>query len=293
MSPFPARRASLRRRLVKPLTWALLGLLIAVDALIASNISVGLLYFFPLSVAALTFPRRGLIGVVVVCIVGRILFGPTGDPLGLETVSFRFSRHTEVLFNGFFTALGYSAVGTLLLRMRKQMRRLHQLDQEVETDPLTAVGNRRALARVFADLVKNRQEASVLCVDIDHFKKINDTHGHEMGDRVLQQLAERLTLATRGPDLVARSGGEEFVVVLPRTDQDEAAIVAERIRLAICEEPMRIGELALQVTISVGVAAGAPPEPLLARADQALYEAKRTGRNRVVCAPPPGVAAAA
>lgn len=276
------------------MTWALLALLVGFDALISSNISLGLLYFFPLSVAAQTFPRRELVWMVCACIVSRILFGPTGDPLGLVPLTYRLPQQAEYLVNGVMTTLGYSAVGSFLLRMRRQRRRLLQLDLEVETDPLTSVGNRRALSRTLAEQLQMGQEVSVLCVDIDHFKKINDTHGHEMGDRVLQQLALRLANSIRGPDLVARTGGEEFIVVLPGTRADEAAVIAERIRLAVADEPMVAGDLVLAVTISIGVAAGVPQDALLARADEALYQAKHGGRNRVAVAgqPPAGVQAA-
>lgn len=259
----------------------MLAILMAADALVASNISLGLVYFFPLTLGALTFPRRELIALICACIGGRILFGPTGDPLGLATMAYRLPSGGEVAVNLVMTTLGYSTVGSLLLRVRRQRRRLHELAQEVETDPLTAVGNRRALSRNLAALLQKQHEASILCVDIDHFKVINDTWGHEMGDRVLQQLAMRLTAATRGPDLVARTGGEEFIVVLPRTDGDEAALVAERVRQAVCDEPMVVGDLQLPVTVSVGVSTGVPNEQLLAAADGALYQAKRAGRNRV------------
>ncbi|MBV9687510.1 MAG: diguanylate cyclase, partial [Alphaproteobacteria bacterium] len=136
--------------------------------------------------------------------------------------------------------------------------------------------------------------AAVLMFDIDHFKRVNDTHGHDAGDDVLRELAVRALNSVRSVDLVARQGGEEFVVVMPETDLAIAAAVAERLRAAVAREPFTIkadGQN-IPITISVGVtsaaAGGDNREKMLKRADIALYMAKNQGRNRVVVRSPDG-----
>jgi two-component system cell cycle response regulator len=128
---------------------------------------------------------------------------------------------------------------------------------------------------------------SLLFADVDNFKAINDGHGHDAGDNVLRELAHRLRRNIRNIDLVARVGGEEFVIVMPDTGMERALQVGERLRSAIASEPIRANSATqLRVTASVGIATFDGPhdsaEGLLKRADQALYVAKRGGRNRVV-----------
>jgi two-component system cell cycle response regulator len=128
----------------------------------------------------------------------------------------------------------------------------------------------------------------VLVLDIDFFKSVNDTYGHDAGDDVLREFAIRVRKSIRGIDLACRLGGEEFVVVMPETDMAVAATVAERLRRRIATEPFPIeqGKRSIDVTISIGLAALENVDDtsanILKRADQALYRAKRDGRNRVV-----------
>jgi two-component system cell cycle response regulator len=125
-------------------------------------------------------------------------------------------------------------------------------------------------------------------IDIDHFKKINDSFGHDVGDEVLREFAVRLASNVRAVDLPCRYGGEEFTVIMPDTQIEDAERIAERIRLHVAGSPFRVagGSELLTVTISVGVAATIgvtdTPETLLKRADSAVYEAKHAGRNRVI-----------
>ena len=128
---------------------------------------------------------------------------------------------------------------------------------------------------------------TVLVLDIDYFKSINDTYGHDAGDDVLREFAVRIKKSIRGIDLACRYGGEEFVVVMPETDMAVATMVAERLRRRIASEPFPIqqGARTIEVTISIGIAALGRDEDaakVVKRADQALYRAKRDGRNRVV-----------
>ncbi len=149
---------------------------------------------------------------------------------------------------------------------------------EVRTDPLTGVSNRRALddtlASQFAMMTRYENIFSLVIYDIDHFKQVNDEHGHLQGDRILQNVARLLDESVRETDIVVRYGGEEFVVVMPETDLQGASVFAERMRAWIAEE--------MPVTVSGGVSAaldGDTAESLLARADAALYSAKTAGRN--------------
>jgi two-component system cell cycle response regulator len=190
----------------------------------------------------------------------------------------------------------------LLARVRTQVRRrryAEQLRDNVQqsmelavTDPLTGLFNRRYMERHLGTLVEKSagrgKSLSVLILDIDYFKSINDQFGHDAGDDVLREFADRMRTCVRGIDLACRYGGEEFVVVMPDTDLSVATMVAERIRRRIAGEPFPIhrGERAIEVTISIGIAARTSPHDdataILKRADEALYRAKRDGRNRVV-----------
>jgi two-component system cell cycle response regulator len=160
------------------------------------------------------------------------------------------------------------------------------------TDQLTGLHNRRYMARHLDSLISNAQKSNkplaFLIMDIDHFKSVNDTHGHDIGDIVLKEFALRLRRNVRGIDLACRYGGEEFVVVMPDTDVDFAYTIAERLRQGVETTPFEISRMpgSLKVTISIGIAASLGgddnAEKLLHRADQALYRAKREGRNRVI-----------
>jgi len=190
----------------------------------------------------------------------------------------------------------------ILARVRTQIRKKRysarlrdnvQMSIEMAiTDALTGLHNRRYMESHLGTLAEQAaargRPMTLLIIDIDHFKVINDTFGHDAGDDVLREFAIRLRKSTRGIDLACRYGGEEFVVVMPETDKSVATVVAERIRRRIASEPfaIRAGEGTVDVTISIGLAAlnGASESvaAVLKRADQALYRAKHEGRNRVV-----------
>jgi two-component system cell cycle response regulator len=186
-------------------------------------------------------------------------------------------------------------VRTQLRKKRYQDRLRHNVQLSLEmaiTDQLTGLHNRRYMARHLDSLISNAQKSNkplaFLIMDIDHFKSVNDTHGHDIGDEVLREFANRISANIRGIDLACRYGGEEFVVVMPDTDVDFAYTIAERLRKSVETTPIEISRApgALNVTISIGIAASAGgddnAEKLLYRADQALYRAKREGRNRVI-----------
>ncbi len=160
-------------------------------------------------------------------------------------------------------------------------------------DGLTGAWNRPAgLDALAREIVRSAREGTKLAsaiVDLDHFKRINDTYGHLGGDETLREAVRRMTKALRSCDTLARYGGEEFLVVLPGCDEEAGIEAAECLRSALAGAPMAIGEARAVVTCSIGLATfeGEPgPEALMRRADDALYAAKRTGRDRVVLAPP-------
>lgn len=179
-------------------------------------------------------------------------------------------------------------------RYTEQLRGSVKASMEMAiTDGLTGLYNRRYLETHLGNLVDhyaNRGKVlSVLAVDADHFKKVNDTHGHDAGDAVLRELSSRMTKMTRQADLCCRVGGEEFVVILPGTDLTVARQIGERLREAICGLPIDIGAgRNIPITVSIGVSTlisyDDTPSDILKRADEALYAAKREGRNRVVLA---------
>jgi two-component system cell cycle response regulator len=146
------------------------------------------------------------------------------------------------------------------------------------------------LKALMARMAQGGEPVATLLIDMDHFKSINDTYGHAAGDEVLKEFALRLATSVRAIDVLCRYGGEEFVVVMPDTQQEDACRIAERIRLHVAGAPFRIhgGRDTISATISIGVASSHDPEDtleaLLQRADEALYEAKSGGRNRVVTA---------
>ncbi len=158
-------------------------------------------------------------------------------------------------------------------------------------DTLTKIGNRAAMEMSYAREIKlskrHKQPLSFLLIDIDHFKKINDSVGHRNGDRVLQSVASSIRDSLRETDQIFRYGGEEFVVLLHSTDQEAAHLTAERIRMKIAMTPVKIDKKEIFSTISIGVSMlqeDDTTETLFERADCALYTAKDMGRNRVVCA---------
>lgn len=176
-------------------------------------------------------------------------------------------------------------------RKRYQERLRAELDRSLEmavTDQLTGLRNRRYVRRHLDGLLRT-EEAAVLLVDIDKFKSINDTYGHNVGDVALRDVAERLRIQLRAADVVARYGGEEFLAVLTGAPSAYALLVADRLREAIAAEPVRSGDIVVPITISIGVAVGGPglpAEQLIGSADEALYRAKRDGRNRAYLADP-------
>jgi two-component system cell cycle response regulator len=184
-------------------------------------------------------------------------------------------------------------VRTLIKRKRYVDAMSAALDRGIEAaviDTLTGLHNRRYLDAKIEPLLRRvaagRATLAALVCDLDHFKQINDTHGHPVGDLVLREFSRRLQATVRPLDLVCRTGGEEFTVLMPGTSGDLATLAAERLRRRITATPIEVSpELSLPLTISIGVAAAKQADTaitLIKRADDALYRAKESGRNRVM-----------
>lgn len=179
-------------------------------------------------------------------------------------------------------------IGALFFPLRNALQYLDALESSMR-DPLTGIGNRSALDQTLRrelQLAKRHDSnLSLLVVDIDHFKEINDTLGHQAGDRLLQILVKSMQATLRETDQIFRYGGEEFTIVLPNTNSAAAKLAAERIRIGIARTPLVENHENHFVTVSVGISSLAvddTQELLFKRADSALYEAKNGGRNQVV-----------
>ena len=193
-----------------------------------------------------------------------------------------------LLAGGFFVFL----VGRLALRTMNDIRKIAILQHESITDSLTGLKNRRYFdQRLYEEVAHSKRyrlPLSLLLIDVDHFKKVNDTYGHTIGDEVLKSLSQIIMDMLRDSDVVARYGGEEIVVITPNTDKAEAVRLAERIQKVVNKSTMSTIDTTqelVQITISVGVASLGlvvlDKEGLIEEADKALYEAKKLGRNRV------------
>ncbi|MBY8916878.1 diguanylate cyclase [Nitratireductor sp. L1-7-SE] len=188
--------------------------------------------------------------------------------------------------------LGTMIVGGIVDRQKRQFERENTLTREASTDSLTRLANRRAFDMRGPDLMEAASQRGDACalmlIDIDHFKQINDAHGHDVGDKVLQHLAVLVRSNVRKTDLVARYGGEEIALVLPSHDAKRAFGLGERLRKAVAGTPYRHeGTLEINLSVSIGLYASDGVEDVepfataFKRADMALYRAKEAGRNRV------------
>jgi diguanylate cyclase (GGDEF)-like protein len=221
-------------------------------------------------------------------IIGR---GQILAMLHLRGEAFRTARTSEAL-NGVIDRL----VDQLSLSLTNLDLR-EKLENMALRDGLTGLYNRRFLDEVlehdFAKLKRAGKRAAILLLDVDHFKRFNDTYGHQCGDEALRRVGATLAAAVRASDVVCRYGGEEFLIFLPECDLAEATVKAEAIRLAVAATPLQIaGKSMPPVTVSIGVAifpdAADNRLELIHLADRALYRAKGAGRNRVECASPAG-----
>lgn len=247
--------------------------------------------YHPVSHAmAFPHPPAGLASVALVPLMrNRRLIG------SLNLGSRDFSRFTPLLGTDFVEHMGSIIAICLENVISNEMLKYIGL-----TDALTGVYNRRYMDRRLTEEIARarRQSYSLSCIyiDVDHFKQVNDTYGHQAGDDVLREVAARIKAELRMSDALGRFGGEEFVALLIDADLESASLVAQRIRASVAGQSFLLGEgQGLEVTVSIGVAAldGVDREQaveevaqlLVAQADQALYQAKENGRNQVVASP--------
>ena len=239
-------------------------------------------YLLPVITAALTLGKMttlGIVGLIAACYIYL------GDVSATELASLRFvagfaAQLAPVLLVAYITTM-FSA------DIRYGLQRAKLLS---ETDELTGMFNTRGFAiaanRLFAQAVRHHRLASVLMIDSDNLKTVNDAHGHEAGNRLLRHLAASIQAELRFTDVAARYGGDEFIVLLPDTPGKGALEVAERIRQHITGAPLQHDGRELVSSVSIGIASypddGATLDALAAHADRALYAAKQAGRNRTV-----------
>ena len=231
---------------------------------------------------------------------------------GADNISFKSNDKAGVHSCQFNLSLDHEALGTIKLSrktrfLEEEMAIIERLAstlvfplnnakmyyaalQSALIDELTGLGNKRALQsdlhREAERSVRRNTPLSVVILDLDHFKAINDTHGHLAGDQVLQNLAKTLSASARQSDLCFRYGGEEFLVILDETSPAQAALICERLRLSIAQQNFYYGSKTIHVTASLGCATlqeGESLEDFIGRADKALYVAKDSGRNQSVC----------
>ncbi|WP_374580459.1 CHASE domain-containing protein [Pseudoduganella sp.] len=218
---------------------------------------------------------------------GQHLFQGEASFLRLDGVE-RQNEMTLLVMPGHEHALDFVIVSTLDITERKRLN--DELVQLATTDFLTGLPNRREfMARLESEQARLQRDvggrAAVLMLDIDHFKNINDAHGHDWGDAVLRHLAGLMRDSQRKIDMLGRVGGEEFAILLPGADMEAARAFAERLRQRIADTPLQHNGSSIAITVSIGIAGMAPADrsgdAALVRADHALYRAKRAGRNRV------------
>ena len=252
-----------------PIGVALVSYALATTKVTASDAAV--LYALPVLWQSLFYGRRGAAAILAVVALGDALalvaLGPYGYP----------ERWVDVM-------VSVSAISVVVVSLQERNRRLlERVSLEARIDPLTGLLNRRGFdERAAVELAHLRRDPSpcaMVTIDIDYFKRVNDEWGHDVGDRVLRHIGSLLRAHARDVDVLARFGGEEFVVLLPGTDAAGASAFAERVRAALAHEP---GDLpAVRVSAGVSVGTAATGLTMLARhSDTALYEAKRAGRDR-------------
>jgi diguanylate cyclase (GGDEF)-like protein len=240
-------------------------------------------YLLPVITSALTLGKVATLCEVAVIAACHVYLGGQASTSAMLSYPFMGSvaaQMAPVLLVAYIVTMFSSDIHFGLTRAKLQ----------AETDDLTGILNTRGFAiagsRLFGQAIRYQRPATVLMVDSDNLKAVNDAHGHEAGNRMLRQLSVVIQSELRTSDVLARYGGDEFIILLPETSADAAALVAERIRQRTSDMRVEIGSANLECTVSIGAATfpedGASLDPLIARADRAMYHAKRSGRNRVV-----------
>lgn len=277
------------------ITWATLCVLAAIYFVEQGRLVLLMLYLQVILFGAFRLRREGYVFITALAVLGYaavILALKTYHPQGLNL-------HIELLqWLGFLLILiALSVVGGQLNKFLRRYRRqnlqlkeaMNRIEELAITDELTKLFNRRQIIKIINEQMalaaRGINSFSICFIDLDHFKAVNDTHGHNAGDLVLVKTSELLSSSVREVDRVARFGGEEFLIVLINSPVERSFQVAERLRRRIEDANFREVAAGLRVTISIGVTQYQPRESiddLLKRADEAMYRAKRAGRNRTI-----------
>lgn len=253
---------------------------------IGSAMSIGVTVVTSILAAIWAYVTRGTSrhGILAWVILGLIV----SRPLIMDILFWHFIPPLAIALPAITNFLAVMIFGRLFEAEMRRGRRERLLDAAAHTDSLTGLSNRRALMQYMKDIPSQKNEGYlVLIVDIDHFKKINDTYGHDVGDAVLVTTAARMKNSIRDSDFIARLGGEEFFILIHMTPDESGQEIIERLRQAI-SSPVAAGPHQLSVTVSIGAlnvqTADLDFMSIYSRIDSALYEAKRLGRNRVIFA---------
>jgi diguanylate cyclase (GGDEF)-like protein len=265
-----------------------IAVVITSTCLLTGNLYIASFYAIPIIIGSFLgdfcLKRVGVMAVVFV-----LLFQHSGlltfDLLINNNVSYEPSSIIQALAIACIVFLA----GVILSTTRQASQKTNMLQSMATTDVLTGLINRRYFDRRLAEEIarcnRHNSNLALALFDIDHFKRINDTYGHTIGDKILKELGELILSNTRECDISARYGGEEFALILPETTQIEASELLERIRQLIEQHTFVKEEMPVMVTISVGIAQYDPeytPIDFIEQADAALYRAKKTGRNKVI-----------
>ncbi|MCB9594896.1 MAG: GGDEF domain-containing protein [Sandaracinaceae bacterium] len=265
----------LRESTAARLAGAVVGIALVgvVDWLTGTELRVFPLYFLPISLGSWTSKRRGAFA----------LAGLATAAWMSSNVAVGVAHPGTFAFNSVMQATSFVLVAVLIAELHRRLQREREASR---VDPLTGLHNRRAFleqAEIVLQIARRHPRPTTLAyVDLDHFKQVNDTHGHDVGDEVLRAVATQIRDRVRSADVVARLGGDELAILLPETDEDGAREVLERVRRGVADAMHAKG---WPVTTSIGAVTvvGAPPPlaELLTRSDAQMYAAKSEGRDRV------------
>jgi len=256
--------------------FVLTGILSVLDWVTGRDVSFLIFYLVPIGLASWYVSSRWGIAVALSC--GVVWY--MEDVMGREAIPSVFLLTWNLTTKGVFLIV----ISRLFYRLKLAMDREART---ARTDPLTGVANRRVLFDVMEHEIggmgRNRAPLSLAFVDLDNFKAVNDSMGHDAGDEVLRAVVRGIKSALRGMDLVARVGGDEFVILLPGTNADAAAEVADRVRQAVLDE-LAAGQWPCNLSMGLITCATPPcdPDELLSRADKLMYQAKKSGKGRTV-----------
>ncbi|WP_319523477.1 diguanylate cyclase [Breoghania sp.] len=244
-------------------------------------------FFVPLLASYLQGLRKGAITIIALMLMILVIFYGPWSTLGIA----QYPNIFKVRFIGaliMVCLMAFTYEYSRKLAHQELVVLSEKLEQAAKTDELTGLSNRRDMKeklRYEANRsARSQRPFCLLLADIDDFKRINDDHGHDAGDLVLQALSGRMTVSLRKQDGIARWGGEEFLILLPESGMEEGRTIAERLLKAIAGQPFRIQDKSLQLSLSIGLARfdpGSDLEKTITRADQALYRAKHKGKKRV------------